>query len=379
MKNILFLTTAHRHDDDRIFFHQAKELRKNNFRVKISSLSSEFQGNIDDIEIESYSIIDQSIAKKKQTLEHIAKSFQPDCIICSEPLAVIAAKNAAKQNQSSIIYDITEWYPSMQMVAQYSFFLKFFHFFKFFLIQLYAGWIANAFIFGEKTKKFPLATFFPFKKSIILPYFPDQIYVKESIKKLNAKTIKLCYTGVFSQEKGVGNFLEVAHKLIKKRTDIEVSILLIGGSRLKKDEIYFAELLKGYDFNKIEIRKPVAFEKFTENFTDADICFDLREKNFENDHCLPIKIFYYAAAGKPVIYTDLKATRDFVNVSEFGYLVHPEHYDEIVKCIEQYVDDPALYDLHANNARKLYEALYNWDKIKQPFVDFVKKSIKNEQ
>lgn len=372
---VLFLTTAHKYNDDRIFYHQAMELVKRGFEVKVCSLSSDFQGIIEGIKIESYSILDKSSDQKEDTFLKVCNDFQPDSIICSEPLAVIAAGKYKKQNKTSIIYDITEWYPSFRMVENYSFFLKFFHAIKFFLIQLYAGFLSTDFIFGEETKKFPLAYFFPFKKKMTLPYYPDDQYIFENIKKLEPNKINMCYTGVFSEEKGVGNFFAAIDTLEKKRPDLHIDITLIGGSRKKNDEIYFSELLKKYKKENVKISKPTSFEEFTKSYADADICFDLREINIENHHCLPIKIFYYAASGKPVIYTDLKATRQFVEVSKFGFLVDPKNAQQISNYIEKYLDDPKLYDKHTQNARLLYEQKYNWNVIKDSFVDFVNQSI----
>ncbi|WP_228444703.1 glycosyltransferase [Chryseobacterium shandongense] len=372
---ILFLTTAHRHDDDRIFYHQAKALKEQGYEVKICSLSSEFQGKIDGIEIESYAVLERSISEKKKILEKVCKEYQPDTAICSEPLAVIAAESIKKHKNISIIYDITEWYPSMRMVEQYSFPLNVFHAIKFFLVQLYAGFISTHYIFGENTKKFPLAYLFPFKKSIVLPYYPDNMYITPKINSLHPNKITLCYTGQFSEEKGIGNFFSAADSLRKKVPQLSISILLIGSSRKEKDEKYFSEQIKKYQFENLKIERPASFETFTEAYADADICFDLRTMNYENHHCLPIKIFYYAASGKPVIYTNLKATRQHVDVSKFGFLVDPENSDQISDCILKYSNNPALYSEHAQNARKEYEEKYNWNGIKNNFINFVKKSL----
>jgi glycosyltransferase involved in cell wall biosynthesis len=376
MLKILFLTTAHRYDDDRIFYHQAKTLKSEGKQVKICSLSSEFQGDLEGIEIESYSILEKSTEEKTKVFERVCDTFQPDCIICSEPLAVIASKKFKKEKKISVIYDITEWYPSMRMVENFSFPLNIIHAVKFFLVQLYAGFISTHYIFGENTKKFPLTYFFPFKKSIVLPYYPDDIYIHQHIKKLEQNKITLCYTGQFSEEKGIGNFFAAINSLKNKKPDLEISILLMGGTRKEKDEKYFSELISKYQFENITIKKSASFESFTEAYADADICFDLRTLNYENHHCLPIKIFYYAASGKPVIYTDLKATRQQVNVSEFGFLVDPTNSDEIADIILIYIENPELYFKHAHNARSEYEKNYNWNVIKNSFINFIKKSIK---
>jgi len=375
MSKILFLTTAHRYDDDRIFYHQAKALRDQGNKVKICSLSAEFQGIIEGIEIESYSIIDKSTEEKTKVFERVCDSFDPDCIIASEPLAVIATKKFKKKKKINVVYDITEWYPSMRMVENFSFPMNMIHAVKFFLIQLYAGLISTHFIFGEETKKFPLAYFFPFKKNLISPYYPDDIYIRKNIKKLNPNKITLCYTGQFSEEKGIGNFFAAIDNLRNKKPELEIYILLIGGSRREKDAKYFSELVQKYQFKNIKIGKSTSFETFTETYEDADICFDLRTVNYENHHCLPIKIFYYAASGKPVIYTNLKATREHVDVSKFGFLVDPENAEEIANIILTYIENPELYSNHANNARLEYENKYNWNSIKDLFVNFINKSM----
>ena len=375
MSKILFLTTAHRYDDDRIFYHQAKALKDAGNEVKICSLSSEFQGIVDGIEIESYDILDKNSKHKTEAFEKVCESFQPDCIICSEPLAVISAKKYKKQKKISIVYDITEWYPSMRMVEGYSFPLHIIHALKFFLIQLYAGLVSTHYIFGENTKKFPLAYFFPFKKAIISPYYPDDRYIHQNIKKLEQNKNTLCYTGQFSEEKGIGNFFGAVDHLRKKKPELDISILLIGGARKEKGEKYFSELVRKYQFKNLKIAKATSFETFTEAYSDADICFDLRTLNYENHHCLPIKIFYYAASGKPVIYTDLKATRQQVDVSKFGHLVDPENAEAIGNIILRYIENPELYSDHARNARNEYEKKYNWNVIRDSFVDFIKKSI----
>jgi glycosyltransferase involved in cell wall biosynthesis len=375
MPKILFLTTAHRYNDDRIFYHQAREIKSLGYDVKICSLSSEYHGIIDGIEIESYSILDQSTSRKIKMFEKICDDFQPDCIICSEPLAIISSKKIRSKRKVSIIYDITEWYPSKRMVENFSFFLKGIHTIKFFMIQLYAGKISTHFIFGENTKKFPLAYAFPWKKRITLPYFPNDIYIHKNIKRLEPNKITLCYTGEISKEKGIENFFKVCDRLREIKPDLEISILIIGSSRKEKDEKYFSYLLSKYKWEDIKIQKPASFETFTQTYSDADICFDLREMSYENHHCLPIKIFYYAASGKPVIYTDLKATRDHVDVSEFGVLVDPEDSDSIANAIVNYLDNPQLYNQHAHNARKEYENKYNWAIIKDLFINFIKQSL----
>ncbi len=372
---VLFLTTAHKYNDDRIFYHQAVELVKQGFDVKICSLCSDFTGTIEGIKVESYAILDQSIKNKERTFFKVCQDYQPDSIVCSEPIAVIAANAFRKKKKVSIVYDITEWYPSMSMLQNYGFLMKMIHGIKFFLIQLYVGFLSTHFIFGEETKKFPLAYFFPFKKKIILPYYPDERFISESIKKLDVNQITLCFTGMLSEDKGIGNFLKAIEILRERQPELIIKILIIGSARTEENEIYFTDQLVRSSVKNVDIRKPTSFENFTKTFGEADICFDLREFNFENHHSLPIKLFYYMGAGKPIIYSGLKGIRKHMDISGFGFLVDPKDSRSIADCIEKYLDDPELYYQHAKTARKEFMQKYNWKVISNSFVNFIENSL----
>ena len=244
MPKILFLTTSHRYYDDRIFYHQAIALRNEGFEVKVCSLSSEYNGDKDGVMIDSFSILEKSTQQKMKVFQGVISRFSPDVIIASEPLAVIAAHRYKSKN-CKIIYDVTEWYPSFSMLQELSMIAKISNGLKFFLIQLYAGFLSNHFIFGEETKKMPLAYIFPWKKKLILPYYPDEIYTFKNISALEKGKIKLCYTGQISDEKGIGNFFKAIDILRKKNNKLIIEILIIGSTRSKNDEAYFLALFLG--------------------------------------------------------------------------------------------------------------------------------------
>jgi glycosyltransferase involved in cell wall biosynthesis len=372
-QKILFLTTSHRYDDERILYHQALELIAEGYAVKISSLSANYVGTLDGVETESYSILEQPKKNKIQKLMDIGNAFRPNIIICSEPLAVVAAQKIKQNSNCKIIYDVTELYPSNRMLSSYPKITRPFHWLKFSLINIYSGYISDAFIFGEKTKMFPLTTFFPSKKKILLSYFPSAKYIETRINTLRKDSINLCYTGNLSKEKGIGNFFQVLDKLHEQKPDLKIKATIIGSSRTSEDANYFNSLIKKYDFINCDVEKTIDFKLFSKAINEADICFDLRDLNTENNKCLPIKIFYYAASGKPVIFTDLKATRENVEVNEnFGYLVNPTDSEEITKHITNYLENPEIYTQHANNAVNLYKTRYNWELIKDEFLQFIK-------
>lgn len=371
MQKFLFLTTAHQYDDDRIFHHQAKELSRIGKTVKICSLSSDFQGFVGGVSIEAFACLTKPTHEKLAIMLAVCKDFQPDVIICSEPLAVIAASRFKKIKKTHIIYDVTEWYPSFRMLAPYSFLSKIFHFFKFNFIQIYAGFCCDKMIFGEVSKMFPVGYLFPFKPKLLLPYYPDFSFIQKNVKNLTPEKITLCYTGRMSEEDGIGNFFNALQLLRKRNPNLQISVLIIGSPKREKDVAYFNSLLSSVDNLDINLQKPVPFEDFSAALADADICLDLREKNWEYNQSLPIKLFYYIASGKPIIYTNLSAISKHLDVSNFGDLVFPNDTEKIVSIIEHYIQNPSLYNQRAMAARQAFEEKYNWGKIKNQFTEFV--------
>ena len=86
------------------------------------------------------------------------------------------------------------------------------------------------------------------------------------------------------------------------------------------------------------------FNDFTGQINETDIFLDLRRSSFENQRSLPIKLFYYAALGRPVIFSDLKALRHDVEIEKFGFLTDPGNTEGIIFLISEYLKDPVLYN-----------------------------------
>lgn len=374
-QKVLFLTSAHTCFDDRIYYHQAITLANEGFDVKITSLNSEVCDVKNSIEFECYQIIEESNSKKISVFIHSAVAFTPNIIICSEPIAVFAAKTYSRSHACTIIYDITEWYPSKKHISNLPMLKKIRVFSTLALINIVAGFKTDAFIFGEQSKKFPFSFLFFYKKQMVLPYFPDSTYIYYTKKQFTPQNITLCYTGRFSREDGIGYFFEAVAHWIRQNPDIQTHLLLIGAPKKQSDIAYFEALVTKYTFAHITIQKPVPFTQFTQSIAEADICFDLREINFEYTRCLPIKYFYYTACGKPVIYSNLKALRPYAHNQDFAHLVTPTDVDSICTILQNYVSNPALYNTHATLARKTFEHSYSWQTIAPQFISFITNCI----
>lgn len=311
--------------------------------------------------------------KVKQFME-LLSGFKPEVIICSEPLTVLAARQYSKKRPENIriVYDITEWYPSKKNLNIYKIPVRWFFFFKLIIFNLWVSGYADSFIFGEWFKSRPYRVLYPHKSFIYTSYYPDLKYLDFCKSELEPGLLRLSYSGKISLEKGYCNFINVIRSLSEYKTDLRIEVKIIGWYENRKDRQECINLFSSLNRNiNITIFERQDFISFIRLIKDTDIFLDLRSDDFENQHCLPIKLFCYAALGRPVIFSDLKAIRKEVDIENFGFLADPGDIERIVRLIADYLENPELYIRHCTNARSLAENKYNWQKIESPFLKFI--------
>lgn len=372
--NISFLTSGHEPFDDRIFYHMAGSLYDHNYNVLIISSKRDLNEVANGIKLNCFA--GDNLTKRDKINHFIERLsvFKPDAIICSEPLTVLAAKHYSKRRSEKIriIYDVTEWYPSKKNLRIHKYSVRWFFFVKLLIFNLWSASFADSFIFGEWYKSRPYRFIFPRKRFIFISYYPDLKYIPNSKPDLLKGKLRLCFSGKISMEKGFGNFISVIQKLIELQKDIDLGIKVIGWYENIRDKEECGDRIDHLSRNiSLEIFERQNFENFIDLIKDTDIFLDLRYNDFENQHCLPIKLFYYAALGRPVIFSDLKAIRKEVEIEKFGFLVKPADNESIANIILDYINDEDLYYQHCTNARKLAENNYNWQRIESQFIKFI--------
>jgi glycosyltransferase involved in cell wall biosynthesis len=355
----------------------ARYLYDQNNNIQIISSKRDLIEEIDNIQFNCFT--GDKLTKSNKIHQFVERlvPFMPEIIICSEPLPVLAAKQYSKKKSGKvrIIYDITEWYPSKKNLAAYKFPYRWFIFIKLLIFNLLVSHFADSFIFGEWYKSRPYRFFYPRKPFIFTSYYPDLKYISNSAPGLQNGKLRLSYSGKISMEKGIGKFFRILRELSDIDRDLTIEVKIIGWYESIRDKEIYDNLSGSVSSNiylKVYDKQP--FKEFIELINDTDIFLDLRSGDFENQHCLPIKLFYYAALGRPVIHSDLKAIRKEVEIDKFGFLVNPGNYASIVHKIRDYLNNEKLYYDHCRNARKLAENNYNWERISPQFLRFIESS-----
>lgn len=372
--NIAFITSGHSPDDDRIYWHMAQTLSGSDHKVLIVSSKIELREERGNIAIDSFDGERLSAGEKTNAFIARLQSYSPDKVICPEPLPVMAAARYRKQRGCNIriIYDITEWYPSARFLKKYHPLIKWFGFLKLLLANLAACIQADGFIFGERYKSRPYRFFFPLKPYRFVTYYPDLRYIRHHEPSIQEKKLRLSYSGEISAGKGFFNFMNVVNALAGKYKDLSIEVKLIAwfepGTESEIFDSCIASAAKNVIISRVEKQR---LPDFSDAINTSDIFLELRNRTFENNYSLPIKLFYYAALGRPVIISDLKALKRDVRVGVFGYSIRPDDTAQILKIIEGYLCDKELYMTHCTNARKVAEESYNWGRIAPEFTEFV--------
>jgi glycosyltransferase involved in cell wall biosynthesis len=364
---ISFVLTVHLPDDERVWYQQAKALTESGHNVSIISSKIEHSdySNVfcfNDLELPKKNVI--------QRIKNILLDIKPEIIICDNPIAVIAAKKytTSKKAKTTLIYDVTEWYPSKINLLNFNFLKKIIKFFSLIFLSFYAGCIVDKFIFGEYYKSRFFRFLFPRKKFIFLSYFANIEFIKQYPIRDISKKCELFYAGNLTKANGYDNILKVAEQCAAKMPNTMFVLKVIATQHF---DISTFKNYKNLDFQFIN---KLPFLDFCEEIGKSDLFFDLRKIDFLKNHSLPIKIFYYLAAKRPVIYSNVKAIRKFFSKNEinnFGHLVNPKDIENIVKIIENYVNNPDYYNKCCNFSYEIAKNRYQWKHIEQIFIDFI--------
>ncbi|MDR9498526.1 MAG: glycosyltransferase family 4 protein [Hydrogenovibrio sp.] len=159
---------------------------------------------------------------------------------------------------------------------------------------------------------------------------------------LRKDQIIVLYQGGLAVGRGVDLLLEA----FKKRTDDKVVMVFMGYGNLE-EEIQAAS--KSY--STIFFHKAVSPNVLLSYTVSADVGISFIENTcLSYYYCMPNKLFEYAMAGLPVIVSNMKEMREFVESHQMGVVVKEDTVESLNEAIEQLLnmDLPLL----KNNAKK---------------------------
>ncbi len=141
------------------------------------------------------------------------------------------------------------------------------------------------------------------------------------------ESVIILYQGGLSKGRGIELLLSV----FKKREDAHVVIVFMGYGELE-ESIKIASIKN----NNIFFHPAVAPKIVLEYTSSADIGISFIENTcLSYYYCMPNKLFEYAMVGLPVIVSNMKEMREFVNKHNIGTIVKKEDSQSINEAIEK--------------------------------------------
>ena len=371
-KKIVFLITAHFSKDERVYYHQAKSLANVGYKIHIISTKEVLCDLESDISINSYNDDGFSQNDKIKKMVETVNDVLPDIIICDSPLSVVASNLYKKKRKVIIIYDITEWYPSKKNLRNLSFIGVIFKFIALNILNFVAGFKSDKLIFGEYYKSIPFRILFFWKQHIYLSYYPDLNYIQYYPLKRIENQIEILYSGLMTKDKGIDSIFNAIDLASNKLQNIQFKLHIIGIFPSECDLQHYKYLCSKQNENfHVIFEHKLPFLEYCKVIGNTHLFLDLRKIDLENKYCLPIKLFYYLACGRPIIYSNLNAIRKEIDNVNFGYLCDPTEIESIANQIIEYIVNPEIYIEHANNALELSHSKYNWNNINKEFNSFI--------
>lgn len=354
MAKVIFFQAAHRADDDRVCYHQQKSLMAAGFAV-------DFIPAADYARLEAFAEMD----------EHLI-------VVCDTPVAIWKAR---RLKRAVIVYDVTEWYPSKKNLRSVTWYRRPIKAIVLAAANLWAGAASDAFLFGEYHKTFPLRYLFPWKRQMMLSYYPSKQYIFPLYPYATSdlsRQIRLFYAGPRTKEKGYFRVLELARTMAERNPQLQVRLTVVTDlSEDIADEMKLETQVKkvlGEEMKNLSVilKDRLPFEDFCREICRHDIMLDLRSDDVENTRCLPIKLFYYLAAARPVIYSSLRAIRRAVpELTES--LFSPDDIGGMADAIEKLIRYPQYFNYLCERNRHLYVDYFNWEKQEKQFVQFMRR------
>ena len=172
------------------------------------------------------------------------------------------------------------------------------------------------------------------KKLFILPNYPSKNFMHQKpvvSKQLPSST--LIYIGGLNRQRNIHGLVRVL-AIIRNKYNIDATLAIFG-----KGSTNYIQYLKMNAY-KLGVHDSVILDSVSEIdiphlLSQAKIgLFLLKADDPSHQWGEPMKFFEYAAAGLPVIFSDLQAKRNLVEIFENGFVVDPDDEEKAAQyCI----------------------------------------------
>lgn len=367
------ITSAHSPLDDRIFYKEARSLRKNGYDVTViapATKSIKKDTLIDKIKILVVPRYKSKLLRPLTLFHLFIRGFKTNADVyhCHEPDALLSGILLKLLKRKKLIYDVHEHWPDG--LSEKPFFPRF--------VKIIVKKIINT--VEKKISGFPnyiltvdhilKKEFSKYnKKVLVVANFPEPMFFRSTednalMKKYNNRQL-IIYVGGLTPDRGILESIK-AIELVRNKIE-NVKLLFVGPFQDTKYEKKVLDYIKSHNLkNLVEFTGPVPYGEVPKYLGISKLGLLLLQPTvIYSKTPYPIKLFEYIGYSLPVISGNLPELRKIINEINCGISVDPTNLREISDAIIYLLENPSEAKKMGENGRKAVEEKYNWEMMEK--------------
>ena len=361
-QQVVHVSTLHRSTDNRIFHKECAILAEQGYEVTFV-VNHPHDETIDGIKIRALPSVESGFQKLTSSAVHalrIIRQFSTEAPLHFHDPELLPIAIIAKVRGFKVIYDAHEdtprqvfhlhWIPRWMkpLVAVWSF-----------ALEKVAGMLFNGIVTANET----IYSRFPARKTIIVRNYPriDQSWTPRD--DYMQRPPKIIYVGGLTEARGLYEMTR-AIGIVNQEQPAQ---LILGGS--------FHPRLLEHAISQLPECRYVQYagwlsqEEVKAQLKKCRIGLVILKPERQYLHASPTKLFEYAAAGLPIVASDLPPSRAFISENRCGLIVEPTP-KEIALAITFLLDNPREAKEMGLRGREAVVKKYNWSSEGAELVRF---------
>lgn len=353
MRRVVHLSSAHYHDDIRIFYKECRTLARAGYEV-IFVVPHIERLTIESVQIEGIPAARGRIGRflvGAMRLYRRARALAAALYHFHDPDLIFVGM-LLKRGGARVIYDAHEDLPKQISTKDW-------------IPPLLRGGVMRAADYWEKraAREFDaiiaatpaIAQRFPREKTTVVQNFPlrEDLYLQAS-GALHQRPLRVCYLGGLSQIRGARVMVEAMARLQTPDASLWIAGALIPASLEQT-------LACHPGWKRVHLLGWQPRDQAAELMMQARaglVVFQPAPNHYEAQ---PTKLFEYMSAGLPVIGSDFPLWRSIIAEHCCGLLVDPTNPEAVADAIDWVLNHPAEAAAMGNRGRTMVEERYNWE------------------
>lgn len=200
--------------------------------------------------------------------------------------------------------------------------------------------------------------------------------IKRVELELNPKCLYVCFVGQFYKWHGIDCLIQSAPLILKECS--HTKFLIVGDGMMKEELINLAERT-GVSANFI-FTGAVPYEEVPTYINASDVCV-APFPNARNAKIglSPIKLYEYAACGKPIVASNISGVGDLLEQQNAGISVEPGNPEELAKAIVGLLKDKKIRVEMGKNGREYVVKYHSWEVVAKRVADVCKSAVRKRK